>query len=194
MAHLQAQRQLGRLHGGQDAVPALAAYVDAQLAFIGLQDHRFSCLRGCCILLLRLSTRRPDQPCPKAGIDLHAFPSVRSIVQQADASQDLLQQQQVSGISAEARILGARVSGTFGPAVTHAVGLMLPQRQQAPPDSGLSTPAVEPEALLRAVSEQAGGAPAVASLKLKLATGDVHLVTDRCRRVSMACLTGARDV
>jgi hypothetical protein len=116
------------------------------------------------------------------------FPSVQSIVQQAAALQARLQQQQASGIGAEARVLGARVARNLGSPVTHAVGLTLPHRQQTPPSAGLSAAAVEPDTLLRAVSEQAGGAPAVATLKLKLATGGVHLVTDRSARDTMACL------
>lgn len=63
-----------------------------------------------------------------------------------------------------------RLSATLGQQVTHIVALV-------PPKDGAASP-VEPKALLHAVSEQGGGTSAIASLKLGLATGGMHLVTD----------------
>jgi hypothetical protein len=74
--------------------------------------------------------------------------------------------------------------------VTHVVGFaVLPAaatdesagegKDEAESSSSSQQGAVQPDALLRAVNKLAGGPPAVASLKLGLTTGGVHLVTDR---------------
>jgi hypothetical protein len=78
--------------------------------------------------------------------------------------------------------MGGIVSIALGPHTTHVAGAALPHLLSpaaAAAEQRAPAPAVEPEALLRAVAEQAGGAPAVSALKLGLATGNMRLVSDR---------------
>ena len=191
----QAQRQMGRRRGVEGHALAVASYLDAQLAAVGQADPRFSLLRPCSIAVLRLGTGRApaaqQQGASGSGTGANGngsrrlFPSVRSIVQQGRTQQARLQALQEAAAAAEVRIMGGTVSSALGPHITHVVGAALPHlvppaaaaaaaAEQRPP-----APAVEPEALLRAVVEQAGGAPAVSALKLGLATGNMRLVSDR---------------
>lgn len=121
------------------------------------------------------------------------FPSVAALVQQGSASLQRLQQLQAACAGAQVRIMGGGVAGSVGQQVTHVVGLLL-----APPtppaadgaEAGLEAEAeaeagtapaggVQPQALLAVVSQQAGGGTAVASLRLGISTGAMHLVTHR---------------
>ena len=128
------------------------------------------------------------------------FPSVAALVQQGRASLERLQQLQAACAGAQIRIMGGSVSGGMGQHVTHVVGLVLaPPTPPAADDGadegkaaeagaaeaapGTSTAAaargVQPQALLAAVSQQAGGGTAVASLRLGVSTGSMRLVSQR---------------
>ncbi|PRW39278.1 dynamin-related GTPase isoform A [Chlorella sorokiniana] len=129
------------------------------------------------------------------------FPSVAALVQQGHASLERLQQLQAACAGAQVRIMGGSVSGSVGQQVTHVVGLLLaPPTPPATDDSSAepgaeaaeaeaeaeaegSTAAavrgVQPQVLLAAVSQQAGGGTAVASLRLGVSTGGMHLVSQR---------------
>lgn len=137
------------------------------------------------------------------------FPSVAALVQQGRSSLERLQQLQAACVGAQIRIMGGSVSGGMGQHVTHVVGLVLgPPTPPAADDGadegeeaaeeavaaeagagaaeaapGTSTAAavrgVQPQALLAAVSQQAGGGTAVASLRLGVSTGSMRLVSQR---------------
>ena len=180
---MQAQRQLTRRLGSADAGRAVGSYLDAQLAAIGQLDPRFSCLRPFSAVLLRLGNGKAIRQ-PDGDSQRRLVPSVQSILLAGAASQARLQQLQAAAVAAEFRIMGGALAVALGQSVTHVLGLVL---ARAPlvvaTDEGSSTgaaSAVEPQALLRAVDDQAGGPPAVALLKLGLATGSIQLETDRC--------------
>lgn len=177
---VQAKMQLSGSLGPQDAAHALAGYVNAQLATVGQQDPRYTCMHSCTVFLLRLDSSSAEQQAQATGGgQQRLFPGVHSVMQQCTASLARLQQLQAAGVGSEVRIMCGRLSATLGQQVTHIVALV-------PPKDGAASP-VEPKALLHAVSEQGGGTSAIASLKLGLATGGMHLVTDRL--VAAACCT-----
>ncbi|KAL4853400.1 Dynamin-related protein 5A [Chlorella vulgaris] len=167
----RAKMQLSGHLGPQDAAHALAGYINAQLATVGQQDPRYTCMHSCTVFLLRLDSDSTEQQEPATvGGQQRLFPGVHSVMQQCTASLARLQQLQAAGVGSEVRIMCGRLSATLGQQVTHIVALV-------PPKDGAASP-VDPKALLSAVSKQGGGISAVASLKLGLATGGMHLVTD----------------
>ncbi|EFN52891.1 hypothetical protein CHLNCDRAFT_138420 [Chlorella variabilis] len=178
----KAQRQLTRRLGSADAGRAVGSYLDAQLAAIGQLDPRFSCLRPFSAVLLRLGNGKAIRQ-PDGDSQRRLVPSVQSILLAGAASQARLQQLQAAAVAAEFRIMGGALAVALGQSVTHVLGLVLARAPSVvATDEGSSTgaaSAVEPQALLRAVDDQAGGPPAVALLKLGLATGSIQLETDR---------------
>lgn len=167
--------------GSEGAAAALGAYLDAQLRRVGALDPRFALLRGCTAVLLKLGTGQAGSAPGSASAsasEARLAPSVASLVQRGRASLARLQQLQAATAAAELRLMGGSVTSEMGPAVTHLVGIALTLPAAQGP--GGQAPALQPEALLRAVVEQAGGGEAVSTLRLWLGTGDTHLVADRC--------------
>ena len=192
----QAQRALRSQLPSRDVGSVVAGYIEAQLAGLGLQDPRFCCLRGCSVVVLQLGCSRwgPELDAADAigsGTESRMFPSVQSTMQASIASRAQLQQAQAEAVALELCIMGGVCSSTLGQCSTHVLGLVLPQQQSAAAAMGAARVVphaerqLDPGVLLNAVSTQAGGHAAVATLKLGLATGGIHLVTERCAKLGV---------
>lgn len=176
------------------STPPCLHQLDAQLARISRADPRTCLLRDCAAVVVRLGDGRdPAAAAGRSGggggggaATPRLAPSVAALVKTGAASLDRLQRLQARAVAAEVRLMGGAVASDFSAGTTHVVGIALPPPPEAAAAQGQQAAEEQLQAaLLRSVSEQAGGPRTLATLRLHLATAKTRLVAPRWAAVGM---------